>query len=75
MAEQQHITVKISPNGSITAETHGIHGPKCLDYIAVLEDLLDAATTSSAFTADYQTTNQDTANAAAHEVSHELRQQ
>ena len=47
------ITLVVAADGTVTAETHGVAGPGCLDYIAVLEDLLDAKTVSSSFTADY----------------------
>lgn len=52
MAEQ-YIEVTVGPDGSVTAETRNLLGSRCLDYIAVLENLLDAETTSSAYTADY----------------------
>ncbi|GAA1861969.1 DUF2997 domain-containing protein [Asanoa iriomotensis] len=47
------ITVVVAADGTVHAETHGLPGPACLDYIAVLEDLLDATTVSSAYTADF----------------------
>ncbi|GIF63514.1 hypothetical protein Ais01nite_15490 [Asanoa ishikariensis] len=53
MSTRETVTVVVAPDGTVTAETHGIHGTDCLDYIAVLEDLLDATTVSSAHTADY----------------------
>jgi hypothetical protein len=51
------IQVSIRPDGSVTAETIGVAGPACLDYIAVLEDLVAGTTVSSAFTADYHRTD------------------
>lgn len=53
MSDQQQVVVRVAADGTIRAETLGIKGPRCMDYIAVLEDLLDAQTTASAFTADY----------------------
>jgi hypothetical protein len=50
---EQYIEVTVGPDGSVTAKTHNLLGSKCLDYIAVLEHLLDAETTSSAYTTDY----------------------
>jgi hypothetical protein len=60
---RETVTVVVAADGTVTAETRGVHGPGCLDYIAVLEDLLDATTVSSAFTADYTR-----GAVAAHEV-------
>ncbi|AXB47870.1 DUF2997 domain-containing protein [Amycolatopsis albispora] len=50
------VTVTVGRDGSISAETHGVTGSKCLDYIPLLEDLLDAETVSSEFTEDYRRT-------------------
>lgn len=56
---REQIVVTVTRDGVITAETRGIKGAACLDYIEVLEDLLAAQTTSSAFTDDYlQTTTE-----------------
>ncbi|MEV4539466.1 DUF2997 domain-containing protein [Asanoa sp. NPDC049518] len=63
------ITVLVAPDGTVTAETQGIHGPACLDYIAVLEDLLDATTVSSAHTADF---TQARATAPTTETVHDV---
>jgi hypothetical protein len=68
---QQLVVVRVTPTGSIKAETHGILGEECLAYIAALEYLLEADTVSSTFTADY--TRQATSSTI--EVSDELRQQ
>ncbi|EOD63389.1 DUF2997 domain-containing protein [Amycolatopsis vancoresmycina] len=48
------VTVTIGKDGSISAETHGVTGSKCLDYIPLLEDLLGAETVASEFTEDYR---------------------
>lgn len=50
---RERIVVRVGPDGTIAAETQGIKGSRCLDYINVLEDLLDAQTTNSAFTPEY----------------------
>lgn len=50
---QKQLIVNLRPDGSIAAETLGMTGDECLSYIAALEDLLDATTTSSSFTDDY----------------------
>lgn len=49
----KQLIVTLFTDGSIEAETRGIFGEACLDYIGVLEDMLEADTTDSAFTADY----------------------
>lgn len=71
MAAEQ-IIVRVAPDGTVSAETKGITGPKCLDSIAVLEDLLEAQTVASEFTAEYdQTTTRTTIE---YEVDDDLRQ-
>jgi hypothetical protein len=50
----RRIAVTINRDGTIKAETLGIKGKTCLDYVPLLEELLDAETVQSAFTADYQ---------------------
>jgi hypothetical protein len=51
MARQ--LRIRIYPDGRIEAETQGVKGKKCTDYIRVLEELLDAETMESAYTAEY----------------------
>ncbi|MFD5215089.1 DUF2997 domain-containing protein [Microbacterium sp. NPDC058345] len=50
---QKQLIVNLRPDGSVAAETLGMAGDECLAYISALEDLLDATTTSSAYTAEY----------------------
>ena len=50
---QKQLIVNLRADGSVAAETIGMSGDECLAYISALEDLLDATTTSSSFTADY----------------------
>nr|WP_204343026.1 DUF2997 domain-containing protein [Micromonospora terminaliae] len=56
----------VTSEGLVSAETQGLIGDACLDYIAILEDLLDARTVESAYTADYSkrtvTSNQEERN-------------
>lgn len=66
----EQIIVRITSDGQVHAETKGITGPKCLDSIQLLEDLLDAQATASAFTPEYHHTIATTS-----EVDDELRQQ
>lgn len=53
MSGQPRIVVTVSSEGVVSAETRDVFGDRCLDYIAVLEDLLDARTVRSAYTADH----------------------
>ena len=53
MTSTPRIIVTVSSDGQINAETEGLLGDACLDYIAVLEDLLAARTVGSSYTADY----------------------
>ncbi|WP_432976416.1 DUF2997 domain-containing protein [Dactylosporangium sp. CA-233914] len=49
----KRIVVTVAEDGTVSAETLGVTGSKCLDYVAVLEDLLAAQTVHSEYTADY----------------------
>ncbi|AWB87595.1 DUF2997 domain-containing protein [Mycetocola zhujimingii] len=55
MTDKQLI-VQVRPDGTVHAETIGMYGQECLDYISVLENLLDAEATSSSFTEAYSQT-------------------
>ncbi|MGB4137004.1 MAG: DUF2997 domain-containing protein [Microbacterium sp.] len=55
----KQLIVSLRPDGTVAAETAGMAGDECLTYISALEDLLDATTTQSAFTADYASTHVD----------------
>jgi hypothetical protein len=52
MDERARIVLTVTPEGAVSAETRNILGDKCLDYIALLEDLLEARTVESSYTAD-----------------------
>lgn len=54
--DQQQLIVTVGPDGAVAAETKNIFGSDCLDYITLLEDLLEAETVSSSYTADYART-------------------
>ncbi|HTJ35854.1 MAG TPA: DUF2997 domain-containing protein [Dactylosporangium sp.] len=49
----KRIVVTVAADGTVNAETLGITGSKCLDYVALLEDLLAAQAVHSRYTADY----------------------
>ena len=55
---REQIIVTVSPDGAVLATTHGIKGTSCLDYINLLEDLLEAETSTSRFTPEYDETPQ-----------------
>ena len=65
---REQIVVRVAPDGTISAGTVGIKGAKCLDYVSLLEDLLGATTTSSAFTPEYQQTDNRTHDEARNDV-------
>jgi hypothetical protein len=50
---EQRITVRITRDGEVFAETHGLKGKACLPYIAVLEDLLDSTAVDSEYTHEF----------------------
>lgn len=52
----KRIIVHILPDGRIQAETQGIKGKKCTEYIRVLEEILEAETVDSEYKADYYAT-------------------
>ncbi len=56
MSDPVELHVRVGVDGVVTAQTKRVTGAACLDYIAVLEDLLEATTTDSAYTADYTRT-------------------
>ena len=58
------LVVQLRADGTVAAETFGMTGPECLDYIEQLEALLDAETASSAFTDDYTRVADAVADAA-----------
>jgi hypothetical protein len=57
MTDRPRIVLTVTSEGVVSAETKGVVGDRCLDYIAVLEDLLQARTVESTYTADYTTTD------------------
>jgi hypothetical protein len=67
----EQIVVRVMADGAVHAETKGIAGPRCLDSIELLEDLLDATTLMSSFTPEYTATT----STPTIEVDHEQHQQ
>ena len=62
------IKLRIYTDGKIEAETNGIKGKACLDYISILESLTGAATVDSDFTAEYRQQENLLANVQETEV-------
>ncbi|WP_017471414.1 DUF2997 domain-containing protein [Amphibacillus jilinensis] len=50
------IQIEITANGEVRAKTLGIKGEACLNYVELIEELVDAETIDSAFTEEYQET-------------------
>ncbi|WP_216909037.1 DUF2997 domain-containing protein [Nocardia noduli] len=53
MSRPVRITVTVSADGQIQAETHDAVGEQCLPYVQALEDLLAADTLDSTYTEDW----------------------
>jgi len=49
----KQIKIHICPDGQVQAETYGVKGKACTDYIKVLEELLDAEVVQSAYKPEY----------------------
>ena len=47
------IIIKIKPNGEIMAETKGIKGKKCKEYLDIMSKFLDAKIVDSSYTKEY----------------------
>ncbi len=65
----QQITLRIYPDGKIEAETHGVKGKACLDYIKIIEQLTSARTVDSDYTGEYYETDVLQNNNAIEEVN------
>jgi hypothetical protein len=68
---QKQLVVSIRKDGTVHAETVGMKGQECLDYFAVLEDLLDAEVASSTYTDDFNAVADDAADAAVQKVGND----
>jgi hypothetical protein len=54
----KQIQIRIYPNGQIQAETHGIKGKQCLNYINKIEQMANARIDDSDFTKEYYETEE-----------------
>ena len=50
----RRIRIEIRPDGRILAKTDGIKGKACTNYIALIEEILDAQTATSEYTAEHK---------------------
>ncbi len=64
----KQLVIKILPNGQIQAETQGVKGGQCLQYIDIIEKLTNARVTDSEFTKEYLCNPQETENTVENEV-------
>ncbi|MEH7354004.1 DUF2997 domain-containing protein [Neobacillus drentensis] len=55
---EEKIQIRIFPDGRIKAETLGIKGEKCTDYILILENLLNAQAVQAEYTKEFYETEQ-----------------
>ena len=69
----KQLVVKLRADGSVDAETFGMHGAECLEYIEALEALLDAETVSSSFTEDYTAVGASASTVASVDAEQEDR--
>lgn len=53
------IEIKIRPDGKIEAETFGIKGKKCIDYLKIIEKLTNAKVYDSDYTSEYFETDNE----------------
>ncbi len=54
----KQIQIRIYPNGQIQAETYGIKGKQCLNYINKIEQMANARIDDSDFTKEYYETEE-----------------
>jgi hypothetical protein len=59
----KRIQIQIFPDGRVQAETQGIKGKKCTEYISVLEELLEAEAVESGYKPEYYVSEEATVEA------------
>lgn len=50
---EKRISIQIFPDGRIQAETQGIKGKKCTDYLQLLEEILEAEAVDSSYKPEF----------------------
>lgn len=53
------IKIRLLPNGEIQMETLGIKGKKCLEYVKILQKLIDARIVDTKLTDEYYETESE----------------
>lgn len=66
------IDIKIRPDGKIEAETFGIKGKKCIDYLKIIEKLTNAKVYDSDYTSEYFEVDSELENNVANNVTEEI---
>ena len=50
---KKKLIISIDKNGFVSAEVSGARGKKCLDYISLLEDIIEGNAVSKEYTQEY----------------------
>lgn len=50
---EKQIKIRIYPDGHLAAEVQGVKGPKCLEFIPIVENLLDAKVIDAVHSQEY----------------------
>ena len=49
----KQVRIQIFPDGHVQAEVQGVKGKACTGFISILEEILNAETSSSSYTPEY----------------------
>ncbi len=58
----KQLIIKIRKDGTIEAQTKGIKGKKCEDYIKLIEELTDSKVVDKQYTSEYYETEEELVN-------------
>lgn len=58
----KQLIIKIRKDGTIEAQTKGIKGKKCEDYIKLIEELTDSKVIDKQYTSEYYETEEELVN-------------
>ncbi len=62
------LKIRLLPNGEIQMETIGVKGKECLDYVKLLQKLVNAKITKTELTDEYYRTETEVANVENAEI-------
>ncbi len=62
------LKIRLLPNGEIQMETIGVKGKECLDYVKLLQKLVNAKITKTELTDEYYQTETEVANVENAEI-------